>query len=72
MVRLAEILYEYHRVGNYVKVSAIDPASFTEVCIVGPASATQSALESLAKKKLIYVLNKRRGPNARGRGSGIR
>lgn len=60
MVRLAEVLYEYHRVGNYVKVSAIDPASYTEVSIVGPASAAQTALERLARKKLIYVLDKKR------------
>ena len=72
MVRLAEVLYEHHRVGNCVKVSAIDPATYTEVSIVGPASATQTSLENLARKKLVYVLEKRRGSGARGQGSGIR
>ena len=60
MGRLAEVLFEHHRVGSYVKVSAIDPVTYTEVSIVGPASATQSALEDLARKKLVYVLKKRR------------
>ena len=72
MVHLAEVLYEHRVVGSYVKVSAIDPVTYTEVSIVGPASASQSALEDLARKKLIYVLNKRRRSGARGQGSRIR
>ena len=34
-VNEGEVLIEYHRVGAYVKVSAIDPVTRTEVSIVG-------------------------------------
>ena len=53
-----EYLIEFHQVGRYVKVSAIDPITNTEVVLVGAASATQSELSRLAVRKLEYVLAK--------------
>ncbi|MBI1272861.1 MAG: hypothetical protein GC131_02100 [Alphaproteobacteria bacterium] len=55
-----EILIEFKKVGRIMKVSAIDPATGTEVCIQGPASASKKLLQETAIKKLIYVMNKER------------
>ncbi len=51
-------IVEFRRLGNSVKVSAIDPETGTEVSIVGPANASQSELSRNAINKLKYVLSK--------------
>ncbi|CAA7617782.1 hypothetical protein [Magnetospirillum sp. UT-4] len=53
-----EVLFEFIRVGTYVKVSAVDAATGIEVSIVGPASASQAHLRLTALRKLEYVLAK--------------
>lgn len=53
-----EYIIEFHPVGAYVKVSAIDPITGREVCIVGDAHAEQTTLTRLAIQKLEYVLQK--------------
>ena len=55
----SEILFEFIPQGSYVKVNAVDPESGIEVTVVGAATASQQALEALAARKLIYVLEKR-------------
>ena len=68
------VLLEFHRVGNLVKVSAVDPETGIEVSISGPASAGEAALSHAAVRKLRYVLAKRRrrgGPPSADRGGGI-
>lgn len=47
-----EFLVEFHRVGQSVKVSALDPRSGVEVSIVGPANASESLLARNAVAKL--------------------
>lgn len=64
--RLREVLYELVTVGGYVKVTAVDPASGLEVCIVGSPHAGERILKDTALKKLRHVLEKR------GRGEGGR
>lgn len=54
----AEYLIEFHPIGAYVKVTAIDPESGTEASIVGDGNAPQKHLEQLAVKRLLYVMNK--------------
>ncbi|MFC4351312.1 DUF6898 family protein [Fodinicurvata halophila] len=54
-----ETLIEFIRVGAYVKVSAVDPETLTEVSIVGQPSCGEYALEELAVRKLDYVLKKK-------------
>jgi hypothetical protein len=54
-----EVLLEFHRIGAVVKVSAVDPATLTEVSISGPASAGEAALRQAALRKLRYVLERR-------------
>lgn len=53
---LGEVLFEFRRVGNSVKVSAIEPVTNTEVSIVGPVTAGEYALKMAAIQKLRYVL----------------
>ncbi len=55
-------LIEYQVLGNSVKVSAIDPATLTEVSIVGPASAGEEELARNAVNKLKFVLAKKNQP----------
>jgi hypothetical protein len=54
-----EVILEFHRIGDYVKVSVMDAETLTETSIVGAASASQAELERLALKKLEYVLKKK-------------
>jgi hypothetical protein len=47
-----DVYFEHARIGNSVKVTAIDSLTAIEVSIVGPASAAQSDLERIALQKL--------------------
>lgn len=58
-----EVLFEFHRRGNYVRVSAIDPISNIEVTIVGDANQSELMLKRIAFRKLLYVIRKRQGGN---------
>ena len=57
------IIIEFVKVGNYVKVSAVDPTTRVEVSIVGDPSMSRATLERTAVQKLKYVLNKRKQVN---------
>jgi hypothetical protein len=57
---LGEVLFEFTRLGNIVRVSALHVDSNTEISLVGPNSAPQAALQNAALQKLRYVLNKRK------------
>jgi hypothetical protein len=46
------VYFEFTPIGASVKVAAIDAATGTEVCVVGPARAAQADLEQLALQKL--------------------
>ena len=54
-----EILIEFVVQGSVAKVTAIDPVTGIEACIVGPANAGQLALSEAARRKLDYVLKKK-------------
>jgi len=62
MPQLNEVIFEFRRIGNSVKVSAIDPATNTEISIVGPATAGEHALKMAALRKLQYVLGRDNTP----------
>lgn len=53
-----EALFEFHQVGSYMKVSALDPESGIEVSIVGPANASEYVLRANALRKLAAALRK--------------
>jgi hypothetical protein len=47
-----EVYFEFTPVGAVVKVAAIDADTGIEVAVMGPAAASQAALERLALAKL--------------------
>ena len=53
-------IIEFTRVGTAIKVTAADPATMTEVSIVGAPGYSQEFLTRQAVKKLEYVLAKQR------------
>jgi len=60
MAGRGEVIFEFKRRGAYVKVSAVDVATGTEVSIVGDPAAGEAALRRLAEQKLNYVLAKKK------------
>lgn len=54
-----EIYIEMHRIGQVVKVTAMDTSSLTEVVTQGPASAGEPALKEAAIRRLEYVMRKK-------------
>ena len=61
MAQSGEVIIEFYQVGAYVKVSAVDPVTMTEVSIVGDPDVGEEALTRTAIKKLNYVLERRAG-----------
>ncbi len=54
-----EVLIEIQRVGNAVKVTAMDPVTLTEATIVGSPQESEETLKRTAMQKLLYLLNKK-------------
>ena len=57
-VHLREVLFEFQRQGNYVRVIAVDPDSNTEVMMVGDPQVGEEHLKRIAIRKLKYVIAK--------------
>jgi len=55
---VGEVLFEFSTHGNYVKVSAVDPITNTEISIIGDRRSGKKTLENMAVKKLLYVIKK--------------
>jgi len=53
------VLFEFIRVGAYVKVIAVDERTGIEVSIVGDPTRSRDYLERVAMQKLRRVLEKR-------------
>ena len=62
-----DVIFEFYRVGNSVKVSAVDTETLTEVSVVGPATASEATLKLNALRKLEFVLAKRAGTDRKSR-----
>lgn len=60
-VYLPEVIIECIASGPYVRVSAMDPLTLTEVVMVGAASAGEAELQRLAIRKLEYALKRNKG-----------
>lgn len=54
--RSAEAIIEFHRIGNAVKVSAVDTVTHVEVSIIAPARSSEREMTDAVLKKLQYVL----------------
>jgi hypothetical protein len=59
------VILEFIQRGAYVKVSAIDPVTGTEVSIVGDPTRGEAALRQLAIRKLHYVMDKQKNDGRR-------
>lgn len=55
----SDILFEIRKIGNTIKVTAIDPNSGIEASIAAPSNITLFSLKEQAKRKLIYLLKKK-------------
>ncbi|BAI71643.1 hypothetical protein AZL_010050 [Azospirillum sp. B510] len=56
-----EVLFEFQRVGSYLKVIAIDAATGVEVTVAGPATGSLELLKRTAINKLRFVQSKGAG-----------
>jgi rRNA pseudouridine-1189 N-methylase Emg1 (Nep1/Mra1 family) len=65
-MREDNVIIEFRPHGRFVKVSAMDPQTLTEVTIVGDAARGEDELKRTALNKLRYVLARER-PAGRGR-----
>lgn len=54
-----DYIIEFHQVGSYVKVSAMDPVTLVEVSTLGPSNLSQDELARAAIRKLEFVLARR-------------
>ncbi len=69
MARKGAVIIEFYPVGAYVKVSAIDPVTYTEVSIVGDPTVGEEELKRVAIQKLEYVMQREhKQPGIRRRG----
>jgi uncharacterized protein DUF6898 len=55
-----EVLFEYTQFGNSVRVIAIDAATGTEVTLQAPIALSRMDMQTLALRKLNYVLRKQK------------
>jgi hypothetical protein len=56
----SEVLFEFKRMGGYVKVTALHPASLVEVSITGDAKASPQYLQQLALARLRQQIEKKK------------
>jgi hypothetical protein len=62
--RRGAVLFEFIRIGAYVKVIAIDERSGTEVSLVGDPSRSRDYLKRIAMQKLQRVMERKSEPPA--------
>ena len=53
------VIFEFVPVGAYMRVSAMDTATLTEITISGPVNTPESTLKHNALKRLEYVMKKK-------------
>jgi hypothetical protein len=58
-MRGREILFEFQRVGNVVKVTAIDAETGIEASIHGPVTAGETLLRINATRRLEFVMRRK-------------
>ena len=55
---MPEVLFEFVKLGNSVRVTALDVKSGTEAITVVPANISQEQMKQAALKKLKFLLEK--------------
>jgi hypothetical protein len=58
---IGEVLFEFVTNGNYVKVTAVETTTNTEIVMVGDRRARKATLQNAAIQKLRYVMRKKAG-----------
>jgi hypothetical protein len=53
-----EVIFEFKRYKNLVKVTAIDTNTGIEAVVSLPSNLSQKEMQEVAYKRLIYILNK--------------
>ena len=61
-VKLTEVLFEFVRVGRYLRVNAIEPKTGIEVAMIADPKHGETIIKRLAARKLAYVISKKRRP----------
>ncbi len=56
---MTEILFEFTRQGNLIKVTAIEPETLTEVSVIVPCTLSEEQMKFQALNRLKYVLQKK-------------
>lgn len=64
-IDLREVLFEMYKIGNSIRVAAIDPVTNTEVVVVGSPYMSMYSLKINAIRKLRYVIAKKRAEKQR-------
>ena len=59
-----EVILEIQRIGDILRVAAVDVATGTEVVFQAPVSASRASINRLAASKLRYVMRKLYGDAA--------
>ena len=54
-----EVIFEFFPIGPYMKVTAMDVTSLTEVSISGPKGTAEATLKYNALKRLDFVMRKK-------------
>ncbi len=54
-----EVIFEFFPIGPYMKVTAMDVATLTEVSISGPKGTAEAILKLNALKRLEFVMRKK-------------
>ena len=52
------VIYQIVFIGNFAKVTAVDEATGTEICLAAPKNTPVETLKDAAKRKLAYVMHK--------------
>jgi hypothetical protein len=68
-VYLPEVLFQMQRVGNSLRVIAIDPTTGIEVVMVAPHNGAIEGVKRIAARKLAYVIARKREKST-GKNSG--
>jgi hypothetical protein len=63
--RRGAVLFEFIRIGAYVKVIAIDERTGTEVSLVGDPSRSKDYLKRIGMQKLQRVMERNNNPPSR-------
>lgn len=53
-----DVIVEFQRLGNAVKVSAVDTRTYVEVSIMAPVNATEQQMTDTVMRKLAWVQSK--------------